>query len=314
MKTLRILPFVGLLLAFVLSCQKEKVDDVSFLKAKKTDDAATTSDEHPAKCDAYVVTLVSKKLVNGKWEWIWSIQNTDPTVAPDLSYWEMQFGDCFKFEDVYSASYGCICGQWTYFTPTYAVDPGQRCSSLPALKFPKGTSGTNKTYYRLLLNKDYSVDINAKAVTKSVCGCCCNITFCGIGCPPVTSGFCGLTQGYWFARPKTVWCQGVAFGANNYSQAQGKAIWSNAPNNSAVKHAFTQASALQLSMICKNGGAAIPADIADAYNTCVTFLSTLSYNDILTGEYPPADYNTLQEAAGAIGDWLPKHHCGEDAE
>ena len=310
MKTLRLIPVLGLVLAFVFGCQKEKEkDDASFLVGKKT--AGETLVHESGECGAYVVTLESKTFVNGKWEWIWSIENSNPDIADDLAYWGMQFGDCFCIGDICSAAFSTTPGNWESFTPAYAVDAGLKCTTSKVLKFPKGTTGTAKTYYKLILTKDYAVNPNANGYSKSVCGCCCHLTFCGVGClPPV--GWCSLTQGYWFARPKTTWCQGVVFGANTYSQAQGKNIWDNAPANSAVKHAFTQASTLQLNSFCRNQGAAIPADILSAYNTCVSFLAGLTYNDILTGEYPADDYKELNAAAGAIGEWVNTNHCDEN--
>ena len=54
----------------------------------------------------------------------------------------------------------------------------------------------------------------------------------------------------------------------------------------AIKRAFFQASALQLSMNCINNGDPIPNSIVNDYNRLESFLSTLTYSDIQNAPYP----------------------------
>ncbi len=259
--------------------------------------------------NAYVVTLESKTLSAGNWEWVWSVRNPNPGngtngTSQDMSHWGMQFGSCFTWADITGAGYSIDGTNWTSFSPTYQVDPSQSCVTTPVLKYNVGTSGTAKTYYKLVISKNYTVDPNAFAYYKSGARMpCCTFTFSGVGCPEVNN-WCPKSQGYWFARPQTVWCSDVTFGSNSYTQSQGNNIWDNAPNNSVAKKAFTQASALQLSMLCENNNNPIPADILAAYNTCVNFLAGLTYNNILTGSYPPNNYTFVNAAQGAIGSWI----------
>ena len=264
--------------------------------------------------NAYVVTLESKTAASGNWTWIWSVQNPNPGngtngTFQDMSHWGMQFGQCLNWADVVGAAYSADGITWTTFTPVYQPDPSQSCVSTAVLKYALGTTGSAKSYYKLILNKNYSVNPQAPAYYKSGARMpCCTFTFNGVGCP-IVDEWCAYSQGYWFARPETVWCQDVVFGANSYTQTQGGNIWTNAPANSVAKKAFTQAAALQLSRYCTNGGNAIPADILAAYTTCANFLSGLSYNDILTGAYPASGYPAVAAAAGAIGSWITENHC-----
>ena len=295
------------LVAFI-ACQR---DVKNLTKSPEEDGLSAKKPVPPAICNsnAYVVTLESKTLVGGNWEWVWSVKNPNPGngtngTSQDMSHWGMQFGTCLVWSDIVSAAQSADGTTWISFTPTYQVDPSQSCVTTPVLKYNMGTSGTAKSYYRLVLSKNYSVDPSAFAYYKSGARMpCCTFTFNGVGCP-VINNWCAKSQGYWFARPQTIWCNNVTFGNNSYTQAQGDNIWNDAPNNSVAKKAFTQASALQLSMICVNNGNPIPADIISAYNTCVSFLSGLTYNQILTGSYPSSSYSTISTAQGAIGDWI----------
>lgn len=311
MKTFRYLVMTCIVASIVVSCQKEAKEsnqEKETLQANKPTPPATCNS------NAYVITLESKTFSSGSWTWIWSVRNPNPGngnngTSQDLSHWGMRFGTCLDFSDITGAAYSFNGNNWTYFTPEYKVDPSQRCMTTPVLKFDAGTTGTAKTYYKLVLSKNYAIDFAASGYYKSGARMpCCTVTFSGVGCP-VQQGWCAYSQGYWFARPETVWCQNVTFGANSYTQQQGQALFPT--GSSAARQAFTQASALQLSKYCVNNGDPIPASIITAYNTCVNFLAGLTYNDLLNGSYPPASYQTIMEAAGAIGNWIQANHCDD---
>jgi hypothetical protein len=315
MKTIKLIAGAALLsLLAIIGCQKS-----SDLSGTNESAGKRPPSTPPVNCtNPYVITLESKTLVNGNWEWVWSVYNPNPGngsggTAQNLSHWGLLLGQCVDFSDIVDGATSTDGTTWTPFTPTNEVDPSQNCVTVPVLKFNVGTTGTDKTYYKLILDANYSVDPNAAGYFKSGANTgCCTLTYTGIGCP--IDEWCALSQGYWFAKPELVWCQDVTFGANSYTQAQGQEIWNTAPPTSVAKKAFTQASALQLSMACQNGGDPIPADILSAYNTLVNFLSGLTYNDILTGAYPASDYPAIAAAQGAIGAWIPLNHCEEEEE
>lgn len=315
MKTIRLLAFAGFVVMLTIAaCQRE-------IKNLTAPAVATASKPQPvAVCNsnAYTITLESKTLVSGNWEWVWSIFNPNPGngtngTSQDMSHWGMQFGQCFNWQNVVGAAYSTNGTSWTSFTPVYQVDPSQSCVTTPVLKYNVGTTGTAKTYYRLVLNANYAIGSSFGYYKSGVRMPCCTFTFNGVGCPEQIA-LCSYSQGYWFAKPTVQWCQNVVFGSNSYTQTQGKTIWTDAPPTSVAKKAFTQASALKLSMQCVHNGAAIPAGILSAYTTCANFLAGLTYNQILTGAYAAGDYPAVAAAAGAIGDWIPLHHCDEEGD
>ena len=131
--------------------------------------------------------------------------------------------------------------------------------------------------------------------------------------PPPPPAWCAYSQGYWFNHTDVTWCQNVKFGNLEVQQADGTTLWP--AQNNWVKRAFFQASALQLSMNCVNNGDAIPASIANEYNTLQTFLSQLSYTDIQNGTYPSGvDTTGVRGGAGTIGRWICANHCNSSVD
>jgi hypothetical protein len=130
---------------------------------------------------------------------------------------------------------------------------------------------------------------------------------CTLPTPP-TSPWCAYSQGYWFNNPDANWCQGVKFGTLEIDQQNGVGLWP--AQNSWIKRAFFQASALQLSMNCTNGGDPIPLSISDDYNRLTAFLSTLSYSDIQNETFPSGtDTTGIRAGTGNIGRWICDNHC-----
>ena len=70
--------------------------------------------------------------------------------------WGMQLGTCVDWTAVLGAGYSADGSNWTDFTPSYQTDPSQGCLPTPVLKFDFGTSGTAKSYYRLVVNQDFT--------------------------------------------------------------------------------------------------------------------------------------------------------------
>lgn len=127
--------------------------------------------------DAYTITLIDPIQVNGNWEWVWSVKNSNPGngkngTVQDLSHWGMQFGSCIDWSSVVSAAYSSDGIHWTNFSPSYKVDPSS-CILAPVFKFDFGTSGSKASYFRLILNQEYAIDDYAQGYYKSgtITGC-----------------------------------------------------------------------------------------------------------------------------------------------
>ena len=120
---------------------------------------------------AYSITLIDPIKVNENYEWVWTIKNNKPGngkngTVQDLSHWGMKFGTCFDWTSVVGAAYSSDGIHWTSFKPTLQLDPSS-CLSEPVLKFDFGTNGSNTSYFRLILNKQYDIYENASGYIKS---------------------------------------------------------------------------------------------------------------------------------------------------
>ncbi len=141
----------------------------------------------PCNPNAYNIVLESKTLVNGNWEWVWSVQNTNPGggnngTIQDLSHWGMQFGACVNPATFVSAAYSADGNTWTSFTASIQQDVSQSCMTTPVLKFDFGTIGSAKSYYRLTVSQEYlpaQVPGYYKSGTNTGC---CTFYFTGMGC------------------------------------------------------------------------------------------------------------------------------------
>lgn len=200
MKTLRLVSFASfsaLLLFF--AC---KADTFSDRQPSNGQPAGSTAKSDPAQpgqnaaalriasssaCNAYAVSLESKTPVGSNWEWIWTVQNLNPGngnngTVQNLSHWGMQFGSCFNFSSVVQAAYSANGVNWTSFTPVYQVDPSQNCMTTPVLKFDFGTTGSNPSYYKLVLNQNYEPGSTAGYYKSGSRTGCCTFNFTGVSC------------------------------------------------------------------------------------------------------------------------------------
>ena len=311
MKTFKLLALAGLTaLICITSCQrnmKEAIPENSKMAPGKPAPVGGACNSN-----AYVITLESRTLVGSNWEWVWSIYNPNPGngtngTSQDMSHWGMQFGPCFDWTHVVSAAHGSNGTDWTNFTPIYHVDPSQSCVTTPVLKFERGTSGTAKSWYKLVLNTNYSPTNTAPGYYKSGSRMpCCTFNFTGIGCQPVDEG-CSFSQGLYFASPHPWPSPTVTVAGFVYTEAEGRAIWntSNAGGLKDSKKAFLQVAAIKLSGASVSPAASVWADVA----ICQAWLSTL-------GKLSPANLPTgnaaVAAAAGNIGNWIDAHHCDED--
>ena len=251
---------------------------------------------------------------DGTYTWTWSAQNPNPGnglngTLQNLSHWNITLGTCVTLEDVLSAATSPNGTDWTAFTATYEVDnsyntPNCNLTTVNVLKFNLGTSGSAKSYYRLTIDKNVAVDPAVTAYYKSGAATKCG-TFCfpGFGCE-VEEG-CSFSQGYWFAKPKLVWAGTVTVGGHEYTQAEGKAIWtsSNAGGIADAKKAFLQVASIKLSGNNVLAAATVWADV----QIVETWLSSLP-------KLTPANLKSWANsdaaaAADRISEWIILHHC-----
>jgi hypothetical protein len=176
----------------------------------------------------YVVTLESVTLVNGKYEWIWSVRNSNPGngyngTVQDLSHWNITIGNCATFSSIVSGATSTNGTSWTSFTPSFQPDPSIKntCPTGNVIKFNLGTTGSAKSYYKLVTTQNLPVDMQAvayyKSGTKTGCGTVC---FPGFGCQYSVS-----------ATHTNVSCNGGNNGSINLTVTGGKSPytynWSN---------------------------------------------------------------------------------------
>jgi hypothetical protein len=188
MKTIKLTVLTGAIAMFCLiSCQRD-VNDFSAVNAA-SEETQTNASSPNANCNpfAYNVVLESRDFVNNNWEWTWSIQNPNPGngnngTAQDLSHWGIQLGTCFNAASLVSAAYSYDGVNWTSFTPSIGVDPSQGCITTPVLKFDAGTTGSARTYYRLVVNQFYAFGTANGYYKSGQRTGCCTFSFLGIGC------------------------------------------------------------------------------------------------------------------------------------
>ncbi|MBL7729586.1 MAG: hypothetical protein JNM88_00290 [Chitinophagaceae bacterium] len=199
MKTIRLNSLIAILsIAAFVSCSKDvQRNDNTAQPAEKATPAAAvdgnattgrnTAPSGPCNSNAYIITLESRSQVNGAWEWVWSVQNSNPGngsngTVQDLSHWGMQFGPCVNVTSISGAAYSADGVNWTSFAPAYQADGSQACMSTPVLKFDYGTTGGAKSYYKLVFNTNYS-EVSAPGYYKSGNNTgCCTFNFTGVGC------------------------------------------------------------------------------------------------------------------------------------
>lgn len=193
MKALRLITGGILMSALIFSCKQYYNEDLSEFQGNSLVDepafgsvtGKASNQGGPCNPNAYDVVLESRTLVDGNWEWVWSVSNPNPGngsngTAKDLSHWGMRMGICVTPSTIISAAYSGDGLVWTDFEPGIKSEPSQDCLTTPVLKFDYGTTGTAKSYYRLVINQEFSVG-NAFGYWKGGQGCC-TFNFTGIDC------------------------------------------------------------------------------------------------------------------------------------
>jgi hypothetical protein len=187
---------------FTISCTKDytlpslnevvnpNVESVSTgAKGEANTDILLSSVSTTASCNAsaYLITLEEVIHTGSTWEWIWSVQNPNPGngnggTVQNLSHWGMQLAACVNSASIVGAAYSPDNISWTNFIPIIAVDPSQGCFSAPVLKFDYGTTGGNKSYYKLIVNQVYTVGASVGYFKSGTRTGCCTFSFPGISC------------------------------------------------------------------------------------------------------------------------------------
>ena len=202
MKTIKF-TFPVLLTSILLlaGCQRDSSDELAVSKINEISQSVSTekeaiidagnspTTEAAGTCNpnAYLVILESNIQVGNNWEWIWSVQNSNPGngnngTAQDLSHWGMELGTCVNFAHITDAAYSNDGIVWTSFTPSYQIETSQSCKTVPVLKFDYGTTGNAKTYYRLTVNTNYTPGTSLGYYKSGNRTGCCTFSFTGLGC------------------------------------------------------------------------------------------------------------------------------------
>jgi hypothetical protein len=250
---------------------------------------------------------------NGTYTYTWSMQNN--TGSQNLSHWVMDLGTCVTIDDVVSAAQGADLNNMSAVEVLWQADPSLSNANLtgcnitvPVFKFGQGTpNATTKVYYSITISKNVgTADVTGYYKSGKITGCG-SFIFTGLGCEIVEEVSYSYSQGFWFAKPQTVWPGDgtITLGNKVYTQAEGKAIWdsSNKKGLADSKAAFTQAAAIKLSagLGLVKPSASVWADVAivDAY------LATLNK---LTPTYLPTGNAAAKAAAGRISTWIQANH------
>jgi hypothetical protein len=314
MKTKKLL-FVGVLCAALgfSACQKNADSSKSVEEMQGAKPPSPSMD-----CSNYTVDATIS-YANGKTTVIWSVTNANPGngsngTSKDLSHWDWFLPQCIDFSKVlqgYSTTtWSNDLTTWTAFTPTNTTDPSQSCNTANVIKFNFGTSGSNTTWYAIVLDgTNYSLSNDANQALFKAGTACCQKAIEGVVCSEQIP-ICALSQGYFFSKPGVLWCGdgSVEFGSYSVNQADGRALWPAESN--VMKKAFFQASTLQLNQCMNN---LLSPDLQDEYNYLSDVLAHSSYAGIAAGTVP-AGYSSadIAAAAGAIGTWISEHHCEGD--
>jgi len=186
--------FVAIFLMTTISCSKN--GELSLKETFTTNDEFVSVNRISSNITSignpYSITLESVT-DNGDntWTWVWSVQNTNPGngnngTAQDLSNWGFAFGACVTASNLVNAGYSQNGTDWTNFNPQIAIDPSQTCFTRPVVKFEFETTGSQKSWYRLVINKNLPVNNNVSGYFKSGSRTGCGtFSFPGIGCDPI---------------------------------------------------------------------------------------------------------------------------------
>lgn len=196
MKKIHLFLFIAIVSFAMLSCQKNALQENKPTTSSATQALPTgnntlagrnQTNAGPCNPNAFAVTLESRTQVGTNWVWVWSVQNSNPGngnngTVQDLSHWGMQVGTCLNWSSVVSAAYSADGVAWTSFAPSYQADPSQQCMTTAVLKFDYGTTGSAKSYYKLVISQNLPTGPSSAYYKSGANTGCCTFSFTGIGC------------------------------------------------------------------------------------------------------------------------------------
>lgn len=140
----------------------------------------------------YDVKLETKmKNKNGTYTWIWSVSNINPGsgkpgsgTAQDLQSWGITMGSCADINQILQGSTSPDGIVWTNFNPEVKSDVNVVSNSKPLVMFNLGTTKNQKSYYKLVVLRNFDTNKVTTAVYQSgsVTGSGL-LTTTGFGCP-----------------------------------------------------------------------------------------------------------------------------------
>lgn len=297
-------------IALSMGCGKEQnAPEEDLLMGLKTSSASISS-----TTGAYT-NIFEGKTANGDgtWTYTWSMQNN--TGSQNLSHWVMDLGTCVTIDDVVSAAQGADKSNMVSVPVLWAADPALTNENLggcnitaSVFKFDQGTpDATTKVYYSITVSKNVgTADVTGYYKSGKLTGCGA-FTFTGLGCETIEDEGYSYSQGFWFAKPQTIWPGDgtLTIGNKTYTQEEGKAIW-NSTNKKGLadsKAAFCQAASIKLSagLGLVGSSASVWADVTIVQN----YLASLPK---LTATALPTGNAVAKEAAGRISIWITAHH------
>ncbi|HUH34116.1 MAG TPA: hypothetical protein VLZ28_09180 [Daejeonella sp.] len=178
--------FLVLIVSIVLLTGCEKEPDSEQSSIIWVENSPKSGTEKPL----YVVKLENKILNKNKtYTWIWSVTNSKPGdgtpgsgTAKDLLSWGITLGNCASMSEVIIGSTSPDGVTWKNFNPEINTVSELKSVSKPILMFQQGTNKSEKSYYKLVVSRNYSVNNSVSAVYRSSSEAGV-LTISGFGCP-----------------------------------------------------------------------------------------------------------------------------------
>lgn len=173
-----------LIITLFTGCEKEPMLDESSVMW------VDNSPKSEAVKPLYMVKLENKILNKNKtYTWIWSLTNTNPGngtpgsgTAQDLLSWGISLGSCASMSEVIVGSTSPDGVNWKNFNPEMNTISDLNSASKPVVMFHQGTTKSQKSYYKLVVSKNFSINNSVSAVYKSNSQTGV-LTISGFGCP-----------------------------------------------------------------------------------------------------------------------------------
>lgn len=274
-----------------------------------SDEQKITNDEESAESYKIILENTTNN-VDGTYTWTWSVQNTNygngtDRRIQDLGHLDISLGEFARAEDIVDGSISADSINWITFNPIYRSDPGQNCYAGPVIKFNLGTTGNSKSFYRLKVNKNFSVNNFSRAAFKSGRNTQCGTTtFPGFGEELEEDEGCSSGSDYYYSNPDILWGGPVIVGTYVYTRDEALIIFSTLDRYElgGAKKSFITLSTLELSSNTISSSAPIAADqlIVDRYLSTLGKLSPTNLPDVTT---------EVRDATNRLSTWLDTHRC-----